>query len=331
MEVNQMPKKLYLLLLLTIIIGFRAALPVQGASDGRLRVAVLPFDDGSVQGRDRWWGPDWRVGSSVSDELTPALFNTGKFRLIEREQIHKVLAEQNLGDSGRIEPRTAARLGRILGAQILIIGKVTEFSTDSKGAAVDTPRGVGFGIRSNTARVTIDARMVDTTSAEILATASGHGEKKQTSIGLRVDFTRIEFGSNEFRKTNLGVALRDAVNALAEQLAAKADAINPVPPSRHSGRPTEPIFGKVATIYGNKIYLNIGDRDGVYPGMKFRVYRVVKTVKDPNTGKIIDYITEPTAIITVISVKRDSAVCRIRARINSKYRVAAKDIVKQIP
>jgi curli biogenesis system outer membrane secretion channel CsgG len=331
MEVNQMPKKLYLLLLLTLVIGFQGALPVQGAPDGRLRVAVLPFDDGSIQGRDRWWGPDWRVGSSVSDELVTALFNTGKFRIIEREQIQKVLAEQNLGDSRRIEPKTAARLGRILGTQILIIGKVTEFSTNSEGAAVDTPRGIGFGIRANTARVTIDARMVDTTSAEILAIASGHGEKKKTSIGLRVDFTRIEFGSNEFRKTNLGVALRDAVNTLAEQLASKADAINAVPPLKHPGRLAEPIFGKVATIYGSKIYLNIGDRAGVHPGMKFRVYRIVKTVKDPNTGKIIDYITEPTAIIRVVSVKRDSAVCKIKTRINSKYRVATSDIVKQIP
>jgi curli biogenesis system outer membrane secretion channel CsgG len=327
-----MTKKSYLLILLIFVLGFCFVLPAQGAPDGRLRVAILPFDDGSIQGKDRWWGPDWHVGNGVSDELVTALFNTGKFRLIEREQIQKVLAEQNLASSGRIDSRTASRLGRILGVQILIIGKVTEFSTDSSGAAVDTHRGIGFGIRSNTARVTIDARMVETTSAEIKATATGHGEKKHTSLGLRVDFNEIRLGSDEFRKTNLGVALRDAVNGIAEQFSARADMISAGPPPPHHPKPmADSLSGKVATIYGSKIYLNIGSHNGVQPGMRFKVYRIVKTVKDPNTGKIIDYITEPIANIGVISVKRDSAICTIKTRINVKFRVAANDIVKQIP
>ncbi|MGD8401467.1 MAG: CsgG/HfaB family protein [Bacillota bacterium] len=326
-----MTKKLNIIILIIFVITLGLVLPVQGQPDRRLRVAVLPFDDGSIQGRDRWWGPEWRVGSNVSDELVTALFNTGKFRLIEREQIKKVLAEQNLSYSGRIDIRTAARLGRILGVQILVIGKVTEFSTDSTGAAVNTRRGIGFGIRSNTARVTIDARMVDTTSAEIKATATGHGEKKQTSLGLRVDFSEIRFGSNEFRKSNLGVALKEAINGVADQLAAKSGEIvvAPPPPRRHPGPPREQISGKVATVYGSKVYLNIGSKDGVFPGMRFKVYHIVRTVKDPNTGKILDYITEPIAYIAVVSVKRDSAVCALKSRINSKYRVRRNDVVKQ--
>jgi curli biogenesis system outer membrane secretion channel CsgG len=326
-----MNKKLHLLILLIFVLSLCFILPAQGAPDSRLRVAVLPFDDGSIQGRDRWWGPDWQVGPSVSDELVTALFNSGKFRLIEREQVQKVLAEQNLANSGRIEPRTAARLGKILGVQILIIGKVTEFSTDSAGAAVNNRRGIGIGIKSNTARVTLDARMVDTASAEIKATASGHGEKIQTSLGLRVDFSEIRLGSNEFRRTNLGKALRDAVNDIAEQFAAKSSEISVVPPHLPHGNPMgNSRSGKVATIYGSKIYLNIGAQNGVQPGMQFKVYRVIKTVKDPNTGKIIDYITEPIAKISVVSVKQNSAICTIKTRINAKYRIAAKDIVKQI-
>jgi curli biogenesis system outer membrane secretion channel CsgG len=325
-------KKLHLLILLIFIFTLCFVLPVQGAPDSRLRIAVLPFDDGSIQGRDRWWGPDWQVGPSVADELVTTLFNTGKFRLIEREQIQKVLDEQNLADSGRIDPRTAARLGRILGVQILIIGKVTEFSTDSAGAAINNGRGIGIGIRSNTARVTIDARMVDTTNAEIKATASGHGEKKRTSLGLRVDFSEIRFGSNEFRKTNLGAALREAIQQLADDLAAKSGKISvaPPPPPPHSHPVREPLSGKVATVYGSRIYLNIGSRDGVRPGLHFTVFRIMKAVKDPNTGKIIDYITEPIAKITVVSVKHASAICKIKYRINSKYRIATNDLVKLI-
>lgn len=320
-------KKLHLLVLLTLIVSL-FALPTYGA-DNRLRVAVLPFDDGAIQGNDRWWSEDWNVGQGVSDELVTALFNTGKFRVIEREQLDRVLAEQNLSASGRIDSRTAARIGRILGVQILVMGKVTEFSTDSQGGMinVDDRHSIGLGIKSNTARVTIDARMVDTTSAEIKAAVTGRGEKKKTSVAIAVDYNSIAFGSDKFRKTSLGIALRDAVNDVAAQLAANSAEIKPAAPTETS---QGAISCRVATVYGSQIYLNAGMNQGIKPGMQFKVFRIIRSVKDPGTGKVIDYITEPIAKIKVTQVKSNSAICVIHTRINSKYRVAKNDLVKQI-
>lgn len=333
-----MVKKIRSLLLLCLVICLCAVFPVQGAPapDNRLRVAILPFDDGSIQGRERWWAPNWEVGRGVADELVTALFDTGKFRLIEREQIQRVIDEQHLSKSCQIDSRTAARLGKILGVQVLIMGKVTEFSTDSVGAAIDTPRGIGFGIKSNTARVTLDARMVDTTSAEIISTASGHGEKKQTSLGLRVDFTRIGFGSNEFRKTNLGTALRDAVGQLAAQFATKAPGpgLGGPPPPNHPDAPpappapSRPIVGKITSVYSDQISLNIGADDGIRPGMHFKVYHVIDRIDDHNDGRIL--ITEPIAKISVVSVKRESAICKITSRIDFQSRAVVNDFVRQI-
>jgi curli biogenesis system outer membrane secretion channel CsgG len=330
-----MAKKICFLLLFALLISCGAVFPALGAPpDNRLRVAILPFDDGSIQGRERWWGRNWEVGRGVADELVTALFDTGQFRLIERDQIEKVLAEQHMVNSGQINPRTAARLGRILGVQVLILGKVTEFSNDSTGAAINTPRGFGFGIRANTARVTLDARMVDTTSAEILATASGHGEKKQTSFGLRVDFTRIDFGSNEFRKTNLGIALKDAVANLAEQLAAKDPKWGgPPPPPVHPNPPPEPpaplrpVIGKVTTVYKDQVYIDVGSADGVRTGMDFKVYKVIDIVNENHDGKIL--FTEPIAMISVVSVKRENAICTINSRIDFKFHTAVNDFVRQ--
>ncbi|HYH02705.1 MAG TPA: CsgG/HfaB family protein [Bacillota bacterium] len=322
-----MSKKLYLIVLLALVVSL-LALPIYGA-DSRLRVAVLPFDDGAIQGQDRWWSGDWNVGKGVSDELVTALFNSGKFRVIEREQLDRVLEEQHLSSSGRIDSHTAARIGRILGVQILIMGKVTEFSTDSKGGMinVDDRHSIGLGIKSNTARVTIDARMVDTTSAEIKAAVSGRGEKKKTSLAISVDYNSIAFGSNEFKKTNLGIALRDAVNDVAAQLADRSTEITPAAPTVFS---PSAISCRVATVYGSQIYLNAGANQGVKNGMKFKVFRIIRTVKDPSTGKVIDYITEPIAKIQVTKVKSSSAICVIHTRINSKYRITKNDLVKQI-
>ncbi|HEY8465018.1 MAG TPA: CsgG/HfaB family protein [Bacillota bacterium] len=320
-------KKLQLLVLLTLVIGL--TIPPAYGADHRLRVAVLPFDDGAIQGRERWWREDWQVGRGVSDELVTALFNTGKFRIIEREQLDRVLKEQHLASTGRIDSRTAARIGRILGVQILIMGKVTEFTTDTKGGAinVDDRRNIGIGIRSTTARVTIDARMVDTTSAEIKAAVTGYGENKKTGLALSIDYNSIVFGSDKFKKTNLGIALRDAVASVASQLAEKAEAIKPAAPDISYRKP---ISCRVATVYGSEIYLNAGANSGIRNGMIFKVSRIIRSVKDPATGKVLDYITEPIAKIRVISVKSNTAVCVIDSRINPKYRVQKNDLVNQI-
>jgi curli biogenesis system outer membrane secretion channel CsgG len=324
-----------ILLLLGLVLSLGVVFSVHGAPpNDRLRVAIIPFDDGSIQGRERWWDRHWEVGRGVADELVTALFNTGKFRLIEREQIQKVLDEQHLSYSERLDSRTAARLGKILGVQVLIMGKVTEFTTDSTGASFFTPRGLGFGIKANTARVTLDARMVDTTSAEIIAIATGQGEKKQTTLGLSVDFTHIAFGSDEFRKSNLGIALKDAVAQLAEQFAAKI----PFSDERHAPpgydrppfpppAPQIPLIGRVTTVYKNQVYINIGSRKQVHPGMKFKVYRVIDTVNDPNDGKVL--ITEPIAKIIVTSVDLRSAVCKIDYRIDSRATAAVDDFVRE--
>lgn len=93
------------------------------------KIAVLPFDDGSI--KDRWWGRNWDVGKGISDELVTELLNTNQFRLIEREQIDKVLKEQNFGMSGRVDANSAAKVGKVLGVQYLVMGRVTEFSFKS--------------------------------------------------------------------------------------------------------------------------------------------------------------------------------------------------------
>lgn len=312
-----MKSKFYLLLVILLLTV--AILPVT-AQDTRYRVAILPFDDGSIQ--DRWWGNSWDVGKGVADELLTELFKTNRFRLIEREQIEKILQEQDFGLQGRVDPRTAAKIGKILGVHYLIMGKVTEFSTDSKGGAVALKDGFGLSVKSNVARVAIDARMVDATTAEIKSAVTGRGEKKQTSLGLSVKWNAIAFGSNEFKKTNLGIALRDAVASVAQQIGEQAY-IGEGPSSS-----VPAIEGQVADVYGNKVYINVGSGDGVQPGMIFEVEHILRVVKDPATGEVIDYVTEPVATISITDVKEKSSTAVIVSRLSTKYSIAAKDLVR---
>lgn len=318
-----MTKKLILmsiiLLMATVLIS--AALFPAVAEDTRYRIAVLPFDDGSIQ--HRWWGSNWDVGKNVADELVTELIKTQKFRLIDREQMDRILREQDFGFEGRVDPRTAAKIGKILGAQYFIMGKVTEFSTDSQGGSIGLRGGYGLRIKNNTARVTIVARLVDTSTAEIVTSVTGKGEKSQTNVGLAVKWNAIAIGSNEFYKTNLGIALRDAVTSVAQQLSDQAY------PDGGNNAPVSGIEGLVADTYGNKVYITAGTRDGVKPGMIFEVHHILRVVKDPSTNEVIDYVTEPVATISVTDVKEKSATCVIVSRLSSKYSITAKDLVKQ--
>lgn len=311
-----MKKHLFLWCSIFIIMGLMV-LPIQGAE--KYKIAVLPFDDGSIQ--DRWWDGSWELGKGISDELVTALLDTDKFRIIEREQLEKVLEEQDFGTSGRVDAQSAAKIGKILGVQYLVMGRVTEFTFKSSGGgALSLTKGGGLGIKTTTSRVVIDARLVDTSSAEILTGVKGEGEKKQTNLGLVYDWSAISFGSDEFRKTNIGIALRDAVIQVANGLSEKAY-LNVAPDAE--------LTGLVAYVSETKIYINLGSSDGIKPGMLFEVYHILDLVKDPATGEVIDEISEPVAEISVIEVKEKASTCTVTSKLSAKYEIAIQDKVIQ--
>lgn len=316
-----MKRKLFLSFL--ILLTFAAmALPVSGA-EKLYKIAVLPFDDGSIQ--NRWWDEgNWDVGKGISDEFVTELLKTKKFRLIEREQIDKVLEEQDFGESGRVDTKSAAKIGKILGVQFLVMGRVTEFSLKSSGVSgISLKKGVGLGVKSTNAIVAIDARLVDTSSAEIIASVTGKGDKRSTNLSVAVDWEAISFGSDEFRQTNLGVAMREAVASAAQQLSNTAYNSGP-----GSAQPAK-LTGAVAYVSGNRVIINIGSDSGIKPETIFVVRRVLDVVKDPDTNEVIDEVTEAVAEIKVTEVKEKSATCTVLKKLSSEYTIAVGDKVVQ--
>jgi curli biogenesis system outer membrane secretion channel CsgG len=315
-----MNRKLWLFLSLMIVISLMTA--GTQAADSRYRIAVLPFDDGSI--KERWWGGSWDVGAGVSDELVTALLATGKFRLIEREQIERVLKEQDFGASGRVDTSSAARIGKILGVQYLVMGRVTEFNFKSSGATgLSFGAGIGLDVKQTTAKVAIDARLVDSTSSEIVAAVTGRGEKKNTNVGVAFNWNAVKIGSSEFRGTNLGLALRSAVESVATQLGVEAYKNNP------TAMTPQLLKGYVADVAGSKVYINIGSRDGVTEGMKFIIHHVIRLVKDPKTGEVIDEVTEPVAEVVIESVRERAATCVVTTRLSTAYPISINDIARQ--
>src|ERR1700760_379313 len=92
------------------------------------RVAVLNFDYGTVHSSvSAIFGTDQDVGKGISDMLVQKLVQDGKYSVIERNALDKVLGEQNFSNSDRADATTAAKIGRVLGVDAIIIGSITQF------------------------------------------------------------------------------------------------------------------------------------------------------------------------------------------------------------
>lgn len=156
---------------------------------------------------------DPRIGRGVSNMLITALVSTGRFTVVERDEaaLAKIFEEQKLGASGAVTPQTAAKVGKMLGARLAVIGEVSEFGIRKTSAFV----GVG-GSKTTTTRVVVDARMVDTETAEMAAAASGIGTASTSTSGVALTF---EFGTAGFDETTIGMATRRAVNQVATTFA----------------------------------------------------------------------------------------------------------------
>lgn len=160
---------------------------------------------------------DPRIGRGVSNMLITALVNTGRFTVVERDEaaLKRIFDEQKLGMTGAVTPQTAAKVGKMLGARLAVIGEVSEFGIRKTSAFV----GVG-GAKTITTRVVVDARMVDTETAETVAAASGIGSASTSTSGVALTF---EFGTAGFDETTIGMATRKAVNSVAITFAQQAE------------------------------------------------------------------------------------------------------------
>ena len=98
-------------------------------------VAVLNYE---VASRD-----NPRLGSQMADILTARLSIEDAFELVERATLQKVLTEQKLTLVGLTDPQQAAKVGRLIGAKVLVIGKA--FLMDKKLMIVTKLVGVETG------------------------------------------------------------------------------------------------------------------------------------------------------------------------------------------
>lgn len=114
--------------------------PVPDPQD-RPGVAVLPFTNGGSFGANKEDLAPLEVG--IQQMLLTELQQNSALRIVERSALKEILAEQDLGASGRVDPRTAAQIGKLVGARYVITGVFMDLNGDFRmdGRIIDGETG----------------------------------------------------------------------------------------------------------------------------------------------------------------------------------------------
>jgi len=279
------------------------------------RIAVMDFNYATVMSATQAvFGTNVDIGKGITDLLIDRLVNNGTYRVIERSALDKILKEQNFSNSDRADSNSAAKIGRVLGADTIVVGDITQFGRDDKniGGAGSAFGHLGYGLGSvgvhkAKAVVAITARMIDVNTGEILASVSGRGESQRSGTSLLGGGSNwggggggaFDMGSSNFQQTIIGEAVNSATTQLATGL------------EQNSGKlpvQTVQIDGLVADATGNSIIINVGTRAGVHVGDKLTIMHVSRVIKDPATGKVLRSVEEPLGQIVITSADEGSAV-----------------------
>ncbi len=101
-------------------------------------------------------------GKFLAEELTTRLFKTKKLKVIERQLLNKVIAEQKLSLTEIIEASAAKRIGRILGVDAIVSGTISDLGKTLK----------------------INARIINTETGEVFAAAGTEVVKDESVCNL---------------------------------------------------------------------------------------------------------------------------------------------------
>jgi curli biogenesis system outer membrane secretion channel CsgG len=307
----------------------------QAPTPRKKRVAILDFDYATVMSNSAAiFGSNVDIGKGITDLLVTYLVKDGTYSVLERKAMDKILQEQNFSNSDRANPATAAKIGKLLGADAIIVGSITQFGNDKKTQNVGGAGGAlgGFGLggvgHSKTkAIVGIDARIVDIDTGEILVVGEGKGESSRESTSLTggggnwhgFGAGNVDFGSSDFQNTIIGEAVKLAVTQMSGELVAGA----PKLVAR-----TIVVEGLVAAIDGGQVVLNVGSKSGLKVGDEMNIERVTKEIKDPATGQVIRRMTTPVGVIKITDVDAGSAVAVIISGAGFKVGDAAKTVTQ---
>jgi len=299
-----MMKKAVLCLATTIAMVF--ALPTASFAQAKIKIAIWQFEN---HAETHWWffkdmGPAAR--NQIDTEFSENKQLSDRFAVIERDKLDIVLREQGLGQSGAVDPSSAAKVGKILGVKYIVLGGIDKFNIDKTAGGIAKFGVGGAMVQSN---ATINMRLIDTTTAERVLSLQGDGNVKKGGGFMK--------GNSLSHDSEWGLAsetIQKAAKAVVEKfvtgdyLARMSSAANP----------TGAVEGKIIRVDGSRAYINLGAESGIKVGDKFSVFNVGEALIDPDTGAKLGADEKRTGDALVVEVQPKFAIVTFTGKATAK-------------
>lgn len=270
---------------LLIVLVLCLAVPAWAAPEGKIRLGVLQFES-------KTHSVSQAQAEAILEMMTRALVNSKTIAVIERAKLAAVGQEIRLGQSGLVDINTAAELGRVNGVQYILLGSVTGLTNKTTAGAIPLfviPGAVATG--ANEAQATIDARIIDTSTAEVKLALSETGYSTSDVSGFSIygaTMAEANFGDEE------GRAISDAVTRLAAKIR-----------SELGGETSH-----VLEVKGNEAIIDVGSTMGAKEGALYLAYADGKTIFDMDNNPISKERL-PLAVLKIREVASGHSVCTI--------------------
>ena len=170
------------------------------ASGLKKTVAVFEFQN------DSGWSSVATLGQDFSTQLSDALVQSGKFIVLTRKDLDVVMAEQDLAASDRMAKSNTAKIGKIVPAQILIKGQITEFEENTSGGGQGLSiKGVSLGLKKSSAHMAVIIQLIDSTTGEIVESKRVEGDASGGGVSVGYsDWREPEANQPIFREEPYG-------------------------------------------------------------------------------------------------------------------------------
>jgi curli biogenesis system outer membrane secretion channel CsgG len=232
----------------------------EAANEDIVRLGVMQFTSKAD-------GISDRQAEIITDIFTRVLTNSKTISVMERERLDMIGREQHLNMSGLVDMGMAVEVGRIAGLQYMLLGSVTELSEIVSGGFIPLG-GIGLATGSHQARATIDMRVVDVTTSEIVLSLSETGSSTEEAGG-------ISFGGIVVSEAEFGGIQARALTAAASRLGHKIR-------EELGGE-----YSHVLSADGRNIQVSLGATSGAKEGDLYLVYADGKPVYDLD-GTVIE-------------------------------------------
>ena len=224
-----------------------------------------------------------RVVEAYDSQLTAQVNATRKFEIVGRSDMKDILKEQELGQSGNVDAKSAAQIGKLSGAKYLLVTTLDDFEDSTEKMEFKTLNKVGI---KRKVRINAVAKIYDSTTGKLLESANIKTEKKDD----RADASELKKDSEL-----TDALLRDAVQESATKVAVHvADVIFPV---------------RVLAKRDKSLTINRGEGTGVEVGQVWNVFAQGEELIDPDTKESLgrEEVAVGKARITGVAPKTSTA------------------------